>query len=61
MADQIMATIALLMFLIFVVFLAVYINSFDLWVVLVAVAMMATTDFVQTLRADMNKPENGKK
>jgi len=61
MADQIIATIALLMFLIFVGFLAVYINSFDLWVVLVAVAMMATTDFVQTLRADMNKPENTKK
>lgn len=61
MADQIMATIALLMFLIFVGFLAVYINSFDLWVVLVAVAMMATTDFVQTLRADMNKPESTKK
>jgi ABC-type iron transport system FetAB permease component len=61
MADQIMATIALLMFLIFVMFLAVYINSVDLWVVLVAVAMMAATDFVQTLRAEMNKPENNKK
>jgi len=61
MVDQIMATIALLMFLIFVGFLAVYINSFDLWVVLVAVAMLATTDFVQTLRADMDKPEIGKK
>lgn len=61
MVDQIMATIALLMFLIFVGFLAVYINKFDLWVVLVAVAMLATTDFVQTLRADTDKPENGKK
>ena len=60
MADQIIATIALLMFLIFVMFLAVYINSVDLWVVLVAVAMMATTDFVQTLRADLNKPKNDK-
>lgn len=58
MADQIMATIALLMFLIFVGFLAVYINSFDLWVVLAAVAMMATTDFVRTLRADISKSDN---
>lgn len=59
MADQIMATLALLMFLIFVGFLAVYINSFDLWVVLVAVAMLATTDFVQTVREDTDKDGNG--
>lgn len=61
MVDQIMATIALIMFLIFVGFLAVYINSLDLWVVLLAVAMLATTDFVQTLRHDNNRPDNGKK
>lgn len=61
MADQIMATIALLMFLIFVGFLAVYINSFDLWVVLAAVAMMATSDFVRTLRADGKEPKEGAK
>ncbi len=61
MADRIMATIALLMFLVFVGFLAVYINSFDLWVVLVVVAMMATADFVLTLRADMDRSENSKK
>ena len=58
MAEQIMATIALLMFLIFVGFLAVYINSFDLWIVLAAVSLMATTDFVQTLRADNREPED---
>lgn len=61
MVDQIMATIALLMLLIFVGFLAVYINSFDLWVVLVAVAMMAATDFVQTLRAGNGQSKDNNK
>jgi hypothetical protein len=55
MADKIIAPIALLLLVVFLAFLAVYIDEIDLWVVFVLVSAMAAFDFWQTLR----KPENG--
>jgi hypothetical protein len=60
MVDQIMATISLLSFVIFMVVLAVYINEFDLWLIVAAVVMMAATDFVHTLREDGNGSRSNK-
>lgn len=51
MADKIIAPIALLFFLIFLGFLAVYIGEIALWVVMVIVGAMAAYDFLQQLRS----------
>ena len=51
MADKIIAPIALALFLVFVAFLAIYINEIDLWIVLVLVCALATYDFLQALRS----------
>lgn len=50
MADQIIAPLALAVFIIFLGFLAVYIGELDLWIIVVGVSMLAVTDFVQELR-----------
>jgi len=50
MADKIFAPIALALFIGFIAFLAIYDNEPDLWIVLVAVAIMASYDFWQELR-----------
>ena len=60
MVDQIMATISLLAFVVFMLILAVYINEFDLWLIIAAVSMMVATDFVQTLREDANGSEKNR-
>ena len=59
MIDRILATISLLMFLIFLGYMAVYIGEIDLWVVVLVVGMMAAYDFVQTLREDAGTDEAG--
>lgn len=50
MADKIIAPIAIALFLVFISFLAIYINEPDLWVVLVGVSVLAVYDFYQALR-----------
>jgi len=55
MADKIIATFAILLFVVFVVFLAYYINEIDLWIVIGLVAVLAVYDFWESLR----HPENG--
>jgi uncharacterized membrane protein YoaK (UPF0700 family) len=52
MTDKILAIISISLFLVFVGFLAIWINEPDLWVVVVVVAGMALYDFWRTLRAD---------
>ena len=59
MADRILATISLLMFLSFLGFLAVYIAKVNLWVIIVIVGAMATYDFVRTLRQNARDGANG--
>ena len=54
MADKIIAPLALLMFLAFVAFLAVYVNQIDLWIVIVLVCCLAVFDFWKTLRSSSN-------
>ena len=55
MADKIIAPLAILLFVIFMVFLAFYINEIDLWIVIALVAALAVFDFWGSLR----HPENG--
>jgi ABC-type iron transport system FetAB permease component len=59
MTDRILATISLLMFLIFLGYMAVYIAEVDLWIIIVVVGLMATYDFVQTLRESAGNDEGG--
>ena len=59
MADKILATISMLMFLSFLGFLAVYIAKLNLWVIVVIVGAMAVFDFVKTLRQDAGNDVNG--
>jgi hypothetical protein len=59
MADRILATISLLMFLGFLGFLAVYIAKVNLWVIIVIVGAMAAYDFIQTLRQNARDGANG--
>jgi len=54
MADKIIAPLAILLFLAFVAFLAIYINEIDLWVVIVAVSAMGVFEFWQSLRNQNN-------
>lgn len=54
MADQIIASVALLLFLVFLVFLALYIGELDLWIVILAVGMLAATDFASSIRGGGN-------
>ncbi|RMD61869.1 MAG: hypothetical protein D6826_08805 [Alphaproteobacteria bacterium] len=54
MADRIIAPLALLVFIAFTLFLAVYINEIDLWIVIVLVQIMAIVDFWQAMRAAGN-------
>lgn len=61
MADQIIAPIALAIFIIFLGFLAVYIGELDLWIIVVGVSMLAVTDFVQELRNSGNSSAANKK
>ena len=49
MADKIIAPIAMALFLVFIAFLAVYINEINLWCVLVIVSVLAVYDFYRTL------------
>lgn len=58
MADKIIAPLAMLLFVGFVAFLAIYINELDLWIVLLAVSAMGIVDFWQTLRSDNGKPSS---
>lgn len=58
MADQIIASIALLMFLVFLGFLALYIGELDLWIVILAVGMLAATDFSSSIRGGGNSDED---
>ena len=51
MTDTIIASLSLAAFLAFLAFLAVYIGEFDLWIVVLAVAMLSVTDVIQTLRS----------
>lgn len=57
MADKIIAPIALVLFIGFIAFLAIYVNEPDLWIVLVAVAVMACYDFWQALRSGNGQPQ----
>ena len=59
MIDRILATISLLMFLVFLGFLAVYIDVLNLWAVVLLVGGMATYDFIRTLRQDAAAGANG--
>ena len=59
MADRILATISLLMFVSFLGFLAVYIAKINLWAIIVIVGAMATYDFVRTLRENAANSTNG--
>ncbi len=59
MADKILATISILMFLSFLGFLAVYIAKINLWVIVLIVGAMAVFDFVKTLREDAGNDANG--
>ena len=54
MVDKIVAPLAILLFLAFVAFLAVYVNEIDLWVVVVAVSAMGVLDFWLELRGRNN-------
>ena len=54
MADKIIAPFAILLFLAFVAFLAVYINEIDLWIVILAVSAMGVFEFWQSLRSQNN-------
>ncbi|MCW5700663.1 MAG: hypothetical protein KIT00_12565 [Rhodospirillales bacterium] len=58
MADQIIAPLALLLFLIFLGFLAIYIGELDLWIIILLVAMLAATDFANSVRDSMNRTAN---
>jgi hypothetical protein len=60
MADKIIATIAILTFVMFVGILAFYVNEIDLWVVIAVVTIMALFDFWQTLRGSNNGNSNAK-
>lgn len=55
MADKIIAPLALLLLIAFLVVLAAYIDEVDLWVVIIFVSGLAIVDFWQALR----HPENG--
>lgn len=55
MADKIIAPLALLLLIAFLVVLAAYIDEVDLWVVIIFVSGLAIVDFWQALR----NPENG--
>jgi hypothetical protein len=58
-ADQIIAPLCLAVLLGFLGFLAVYIGEFSLWTIILAVAMLAVTDFVQTLREERQSGSDG--
>jgi ABC-type iron transport system FetAB permease component len=59
MADKILATISMLMFLSFLGFLAIYIAKVNLWVIMLIVSAMAVFDFVKTLRENGGDDANG--
>ena len=59
MADKILATISILMFLTFLGFLAIYIAKVNLWVIVVVVGSMAVFDFIKTLRDQSGNGANG--
>ena len=59
MADRILATISILMFLSFLGFLAVYIAKVNLWVIVVIVGAMASYDFFLTIRQNAGDGANG--
>ena len=54
MADKIIAPLAILLFLAFVAFLAIYINELDLWIVIGVVSAMGVFEFWQSLRNQDN-------
>ena len=54
MADKIIAPFAILLFLAFIAFLAIYINEIDLWIVIIAVGAMGVFEFWQSLRGQKN-------
>lgn len=54
MADKIIAPLAILLFLGFVAFLAVYVNELDLWIVIGIVSAMGVYEFWQSLRNQNN-------
>ena len=56
MADKIIAPLAMLLFVGFIAFLAIYINEIDLWIVLSAVAAMGVYEFWSSLRDENGKP-----
>ena len=58
MADKIIAPFAILLFVGFVAFLAIYINEIDLWIVIGVVSAMGVYEFWQSLR---NQDNNGNK
>lgn len=58
MADKIIAPLAILLFLGFVAFLAIYINEIDLWIVILAVSAMGVFEFWQSLRNQNNGNES---
>jgi len=55
MADKILAPFALLLFLVFIGFIAVYVPEVDLVIVLCIVAALAIYDFWTTLRSNGNQ------
>ena len=50
MLDRIFATISLAAFIGFMLIILVWINELDLWIISVAVLLLAVYDFVHTLR-----------
>lgn len=56
MADKIIAPLAMLIFLVFMLFLAVYINEVDLWIVIGIVSALAAFDFWHSLRQSTAGP-----
>jgi len=59
MADKIIAPLALLLFIVFIGFIAVYVPEVDLIIVLGGVAALAIYDFWTTLRSNGNNHSTG--
>lgn len=56
MLDKFLATVSIATLVVFMGIVAVFVNEPDLWIVIVAVLIMAIFDFVTTLREEKKKP-----